>query len=158
VYFTLGSFPISELIGFGDTAYRGIGTPFQSPAQNIPPAVRQHIDKLSIRKYLILKNILKYNDMSFGGHVQEMINRMKANEDLRRSRRDKKKKIQNLYLSEDEKEHSVIREVKLSESEMKSVKDKIRNEMKKERIKEIVITSVVSVILFVVLIIILLNL
>jgi hypothetical protein len=39
VYFTLGSFPISELIGFGDTAYRGIGTPFQSPAQNTPPAV-----------------------------------------------------------------------------------------------------------------------
>jgi hypothetical protein len=39
VYFTLGSFPISQLIGFGDTAYRGIGTPFQSPAQNTPPAV-----------------------------------------------------------------------------------------------------------------------
>jgi len=31
--------PISELIGFGDTAYRGIGTLFQSPAQNTPPAV-----------------------------------------------------------------------------------------------------------------------
>ena len=39
MYFTLGSFPISELIGFGDTAYRGIGTSFQSPAQNTPPAV-----------------------------------------------------------------------------------------------------------------------
>ena len=39
VYFTLGGSPISELIGFGDTAYRGIGTPFQSPAQNTPPAV-----------------------------------------------------------------------------------------------------------------------
>jgi hypothetical protein len=96
--------------------------------------------------------------MSFGGHVQEMINRMKANEDLKRSRRDKKKKIQTLYLSEDEKEHSAIREVKLSKSEMKSVKDKIRNDLKKERIKEVIITSVVSVILFVVLIIIFLNL
>lgn len=39
MYFTLGSFPISELIGFGDTAYRGIRTSFQSPAQNTPPAV-----------------------------------------------------------------------------------------------------------------------
>jgi hypothetical protein len=39
VYFTLGCSPISQLIGFGDTAYRGIGTEFQSPAQNTPPAV-----------------------------------------------------------------------------------------------------------------------
>jgi len=44
VYFTLGSFPISQLIGFGDTSYRGIGTPFQSPAQNTPPAVGANTD------------------------------------------------------------------------------------------------------------------
>jgi hypothetical protein len=44
VYFTLGGSPISELIGFGDTAYRGIGTPFQSPAQNTPPAVIGKLD------------------------------------------------------------------------------------------------------------------
>jgi len=30
VYFTLGSSPISQLIGFGDTAYRGIG-PYSYP-------------------------------------------------------------------------------------------------------------------------------
>ena len=45
MYFTLGSLPISELIGFGDTAYRGIGTLFQSPAQNTPPAVGKHFTR-----------------------------------------------------------------------------------------------------------------
>jgi len=47
VYFTLASLPISELIGFGDTAYRGIGTLFQSPAQNTPPAVGRNATKPS---------------------------------------------------------------------------------------------------------------
>lgn len=90
--------------------------------------------------------------MSFGGHVQEMINRMKANEALKRSRREKKKSLNDLYLSAAEKDHSAIREVKLSENEMNVVKDKIRNELKKERRKEIIITTVLSVVLFIALI------
>ena len=55
MYFTLGVSPISQLIGFGDTAYRGIGTPFQSPAQNTPPAVSANNMKeaiISIADYL----------------------------------------------------------------------------------------------------------
>jgi uncharacterized protein (DUF1015 family) len=58
VYFTLGGSPISQLIGFGDTAYRGIGTPFQSPAQNTPPAVsNKHMKTfLRILTFLILTN------------------------------------------------------------------------------------------------------
>jgi hypothetical protein len=52
VYFTLGGSPISELIGFGDTAYRGIGTPFQSPAQNTPPAVSGNFKKTIMNKII----------------------------------------------------------------------------------------------------------
>jgi hypothetical protein len=56
VYFTLGSSPISQLIGFGDTAYRGIGTSLQSPAQNTPPAVSQHIMTMQNTKFSTVFN------------------------------------------------------------------------------------------------------
>jgi hypothetical protein len=67
VHFTLGSLPISELIGFGDTAYRGIETPFQSPAQNTPPAVRGNFRLTSLKydyyeKYDSVNNYFDLND------------------------------------------------------------------------------------------------
>jgi hypothetical protein len=73
VYFTLGSLPISELIGFGDTAYRGIGTPFQSPAQNTPPAVSVQLDKsFQENKYLKRKHILLIDILKIKGkHLKE---------------------------------------------------------------------------------------
>ncbi|MDY0142844.1 MAG: hypothetical protein RBR97_13220 [Bacteroidales bacterium] len=64
VYFTLGCSPISQLIGFGDTAYRGIGTLFQSPAQNTPPAVASNAEKKT-QNICILENVIIFVDVNY---------------------------------------------------------------------------------------------
>jgi hypothetical protein len=71
VYFTLGGSPISQLIGFGDTAYRGIGTLFQSPAQNTPPAVVANFKKILTMRYLFAILISSISFFTFGQSLNE---------------------------------------------------------------------------------------
>ncbi len=72
--------------------------------------------------------------MSYGGHVLDMINRMKQNEALRKSRRDRHAKIKDSF----EKHQFVnregtMRQTELPNEEIDEIKLRIRHKLFRER-------------------------
>jgi hypothetical protein len=79
--------------------------------------------------------------MSFGGHVQDMVNRMKENEALRKTHRAKYKKIKDAYINAlGTREHQILSNCNVTKEELEKIKTKIRTDLKKERQKEIILT------------------
>ena len=85
--------------------------------------------------------------MSFGGHVQDMVNRMKENEALRKAHRAKYKKIKDAYINAlGTREHQMLNNCNVLKEELEKIKTKIRNDLKKERQKEIISTYSLTII------------
>jgi len=86
--------------------------------------------------------------MSFGGHVNDMMNRIKQNTDLKDARRRKFKGGNNYsHISLNKTEYNFP---KLSSKELEEFKLKVQKEAKKERIKQIkfwAFTVVISLII-----------
>jgi len=75
--------------------------------------------------------------MSFGGHVQDMINRIKYNEFLKKAHREQYQKLKDAQLIEKGKrEPHLIREKNISEEELEKIKEEIRKESNTEKRKE----------------------
>lgn len=72
--------------------------------------------------------------MSFAGHVFDMINRMKYNESLKQSRRERYGKLKEKFYNELHIRNNPIREIYKSKKEIESIKKKIRQDIRKEKI------------------------
>lgn len=80
--------------------------------------------------------------MSFGGHVQDMVNRMKTNEALRKAHRAKFKKIKDAYINAlQTNKRKIIDNRSLSNEELEIIKFQIRNDLKNERRKNIILIT-----------------
>jgi hypothetical protein len=79
--------------------------------------------------------------MFLAGHISDMISRIKANEAVRKSRREKNNKLRKKYIKacENENYHQFV-DKKIPKRELEIIKAKIRREIKNERQKEIVET------------------
>jgi len=87
--------------------------------------------------------------MSFGGHVLDMINRIKQNEALKQSRRKRINKIKDVYFNEviEYCDKNNLKEISISEEKMIEIKKKIRTQLKKDRIRSMLLTSSAVVII-----------
>ena len=80
--------------------------------------------------------------MSFGGHVQDMNNRIKENEALKKSRRKRFNKLKEIYSKETGgfiAENNLTKQ-KLSKKELQIIKNMIRFKLEAERRKRISLT------------------
>jgi ABC-type multidrug transport system fused ATPase/permease subunit len=88
--------------------------------------------------------------MSFGGHVQEMINSIKQNEALKKAHREQYQRIKDAqFIGKENKEHHSIRKKEISEEELEKVKEKIREERNSEKKKELIRNVAIIVILII---------
>ena len=75
--------------------------------------------------------------MSFGGHVQDMINRMKFNESLKKAHRERYQKLKDAQLiKKGKREPHLIREKNISEEVLERINKEIRKESNREKRKE----------------------
>jgi hypothetical protein len=76
--------------------------------------------------------------MSFGGHVMDMIARVKYNESLKKSRREHYARIKEAYAEGiRNKEPHLLKEKKISKEELEKIKYQIRVKIRRERFKNI---------------------
>ena len=86
--------------------------------------------------------------MSFGGHVLDMVNRMKANEALKKAHRAKYRRIRDAYInSTNSKLSGKLTSNTISKEEMEVIKAKIRVDLRRERRIELVLTYSVTLLL-----------
>jgi hypothetical protein len=82
--------------------------------------------------------------MSFGGHVQDMINRMKNNAAMKTSRRNKFEKSK-LGLVDFKYKKTEYNLPELSDDELQKLRIKLQQEAKEERKKQLIIWSIVLI-------------
>lgn len=83
--------------------------------------------------------------MSFAGHVLDMISRMKQNEALKSSRRNRYKKVKEVYLEEIGKypgTNNLTRQ-NISKEDLRALKNRIKLKLKRERRKNMILTSII---------------
>ncbi len=87
--------------------------------------------------------------MSFGGHVLDMINRIKYNEALKNARRERYRKVKDTYLKTMTRSSSrFIDRKNLSDAQLRRLKRRIRIEIIREQRKDYIIALVITLILF----------
>jgi hypothetical protein len=88
--------------------------------------------------------------MSFGGHVQDMINRVKFNEDQKKARKKISQKMRESYLSSLDRKHSDFIDKVITDEELEAIKENIRKEAKADNRKAVIIFLAIGLIMIIV--------
>jgi uncharacterized membrane protein YqjE len=73
--------------------------------------------------------------MSFGGHVQDMINRVKFNEDQKKDRKKLSQKMKESFLNSSDRKHSEFIDKVTTQEELEAIKLNIQKEAKSDNRK-----------------------
>lgn len=87
--------------------------------------------------------------MGFGGHVKQMIDRLKENEAMNKARWDRQQKISNAALNASKKSHqnNLIDSKELSEYEKATIRLEMSRQRRKENIKKLIILGILLLVL-----------
>lgn len=87
--------------------------------------------------------------MSFAGHVLDMISRMKQNQALKNNKRNHYNKLKELYLENTiELQKNNLTKQKVSNDELKLIKDRIKNQLGTEQKKKVTYSILLTFIIF----------
>lgn len=88
--------------------------------------------------------------MSFGGHVLDMINRIKANKAYSDHRRNRRNKIRDAFLKNASKRHEPLRKKEIPADELSKIRKQIRSDLQAQRKKAIGYSVLLSVVIVIV--------
>lgn len=86
--------------------------------------------------------------MSFAGHVLDMISRMKQNQALKNNKRNRYNKLKELYLENTIEVQNNLTKQRVSDDELKLIKDRIRKQLGKEQKRKVTYSVILTFVIF----------